>query len=864
MAPGESIRDYRIVRRLGEGGMSIVFLAESKETGAQVVLKQLQERHIFNRQFVDRFVQSAHIMRDLRHPHIARAIDCFEIDGKYYVVEEYLQGGSLSDLLENKVPIEERQALLWCRDVLLGINYAHESGVIHRDLKPGNLMLTENREVKITDFGIARAFGGPRLTETGIEMGTPAYMSPEQIQSPHEVDQRTDVYSMGIVLYELLTGDVPFDGTNDYSIKEKVVHRKPRPPRQINAAISPQVEGVILKALKKRPEDRYDGCHQFAVKIEEILKGKPPERKKWLPLAIGAGLAILLVSAFLLFGNRNSKDQGVAKPAVKVTPVEKKQTQPQAIEVSVGITPEAATLGVSEKKIFTAAVTGPSDTTVRWSLMPELGSIAADGTYTAPPSISVQQVVSVVAASTVEPSKSAEAKVTLTPVTLKLSHTRLELKPGEKVQLSVSVEGTSNKAVGWSSKFGSISADGLYVAPAMPPADAQFYITATSKADLKKSASIRVTIKPGVSVKLDPTEVTLSASQQQVFVATVAGSTDKTVTWTVEGKPGMMKDGIFIAPRTATKRVITITATSNEDPSKSDSARVTLIPVSIDLNPNQVTLEAGQQQKFEAIVEGHSNTNVSWSVSGSGLGTIDKYGTYVAPASIPREQAATVRAVSQADTEKVAMASVRLIPKPTLPERGPVLRPNETEQVCIFEHVQYGGGSRCFNPGQQLSDLGTLGNAISSIRAYGGARAAVYDGRSFGGNTAEFDGDIPDLKSRMIDRNKSWNDQIESLRVFPRVGVCVFEKAKFQGKADCWQPGQDQTDLSRSTVGNDEISSIKVFGPTVVTVFIDINFQNQGHPVTSDIPDLKDIKRGLQTWDNQISSIKLTRVNSRD
>src|SRR4029450_189336 len=158
------------------------------------------------------------IMQQVRHPHLAAVYDYIEHDGRYFIVEEYLPGGSLADLMAKGEAISQDEALRWCRDALRAVDYAHQSGIVHRDLKPGNLMLNQEREVKVTDFGIARRVGGPRLTKTGDEKGTPLYMSPEQIRTPDKVDHLSDVYSMGVVLYELLTRRVPFEGAAEFDI----------------------------------------------------------------------------------------------------------------------------------------------------------------------------------------------------------------------------------------------------------------------------------------------------------------------------------------------------------------------------------------------------------------------------------------------------------------------------------------------------------------------------------------------------------------------------------------------------------------------------------------------------------------------
>ena len=308
MQPGDLIGEFTIVRQIGEGGMAIVCLAEHQSDRTQVVVKQLRDQLAFDRQLVERFAQSAQIMRELRHPHLARVIEYLERDGRYFVVEEYLAGGSLADLLDRGDPYPERDALCWCRDALRAVNYAHENGIVHRDLKPGNLMLDDQRRVKVTDFGIARVFGGPRLTRTGREMGTPTYMSPEQIRSPHQVDHLTDVYSMGVVLYELLTHRVPFDGESDFEIKSQVVRDPPVPPRQIAPSLSPRLEAIVLKAVAKEPADRFGGCAEFALELESCMtRGAPGAVARWrtgawIWKAIGYLSAAILVLLVFRYG----------------------------------------------------------------------------------------------------------------------------------------------------------------------------------------------------------------------------------------------------------------------------------------------------------------------------------------------------------------------------------------------------------------------------------------------------------------------------------------------------------------------------------------------------------------------------------
>lgn len=273
LQPGDQIGAYTIVSMIGSGGMSDVYLAEEAGTQSQVVVKQLRQQYAAEPQLVERFIRGATVLKDLRHPHLARVLDCIVIDGRFYTVEEYLRGGSLEDLLAKSGAPSEAAALTWCRDVLSALNYVHEFAIVHRDLKPSNLMLDENGKIRVIDFGIARVFGEMRLTRAGDPaMGTPWYMSPEQIQTPGEIDHLSDVYSVGVVMYELLTGRLPFDGDTQFAIHEKITRQTAPSLRTIKPDIDPALEKIVVKAMDKDPKRRFGGCGEFALEIERYLK----------------------------------------------------------------------------------------------------------------------------------------------------------------------------------------------------------------------------------------------------------------------------------------------------------------------------------------------------------------------------------------------------------------------------------------------------------------------------------------------------------------------------------------------------------------------------------------------------------------
>ena len=312
MRPGERIGDYTVVSKIGEGGMSIVYLAEHASDGTRVVVKELKEQHRFNTQVVERFRREATILQELPHEHLARVFDVLSHEGKEYIIQEYLAGGSLADLLREGTPYKEEQAIRWCCDALQAMDYAHQKGVVHRDLKPSNLMLDDQGRIRVIDFGIARAFGQDRITRTHDgSIGTVEYMSPEQILTPHLIDHQTDVYSMGIVLYELLSGAVPFEGPTPFAVQQQITKQPPPPLKQLGRSVAPlrpdgggvhpQLARIVLHAIEKRPDRRFGGCAEFAQELNRYVTGQrgPDPVWAWRPLAIAGAALVLLIVALL-------------------------------------------------------------------------------------------------------------------------------------------------------------------------------------------------------------------------------------------------------------------------------------------------------------------------------------------------------------------------------------------------------------------------------------------------------------------------------------------------------------------------------------------------------------------------------------
>jgi beta-lactam-binding protein with PASTA domain len=263
---------YRIVRKLGAGGMATVYLAEDQELGRRVALKVLNERHAHDEQFVERFRREAQNAAGLSHPNIVSIFDRGETDdGTYYIAMEYLDGRTLKDLLRRRGPMPVRLALQYARQILAGMRFAHRHGIVHRDIKPHNVMVDNEGRLKVTDFGIARA-GASQMTEAGSIVGTAQYLSPEQARG-ESVDPRSDIYSMGIVLYEMLTGGVPFTGETPVEIAMKHLSAVPEPPSAKRDDVPRDVDLATLRALAKSADDRYQSAEEMDAELARIEQG---------------------------------------------------------------------------------------------------------------------------------------------------------------------------------------------------------------------------------------------------------------------------------------------------------------------------------------------------------------------------------------------------------------------------------------------------------------------------------------------------------------------------------------------------------------------------------------------------------------
>jgi eukaryotic-like serine/threonine-protein kinase len=256
---------YRILRRIGSGGMADVYSAEDTHLGRQVALKVLHRRFAQDQEFVERFRREASAAAGLQHPNVVGVFDRGRHDGTYYIAMEHLPGRTLKEIVGEDAPLAQERVVDFGLQILQAAGFAHRHGVIHRDFKPHNVIVDEQAHAKVTDFGIARA-GASEMTETGSIMGTAQYLSPEQAQG-HAVTATSDLYSIGVMLYEMLAGRLPFEGDSAVSIALKHLSEPPPALSQLRPDVHPALESVVMAALAKDPARRWQSAEDFAAAL---------------------------------------------------------------------------------------------------------------------------------------------------------------------------------------------------------------------------------------------------------------------------------------------------------------------------------------------------------------------------------------------------------------------------------------------------------------------------------------------------------------------------------------------------------------------------------------------------------------------
>jgi len=343
---------YEVEATLGEGGMARVFRGTDRVLGRTVAIKVLAGKYAGDDSFVARFRREAQAAAGLNHPNIVGVYDTGDHGDMHYIVMEYVEGDTLADVLRRDGPMNPDRASVVAGEVATALQAAHDTGLVHRDVKPGNVMIDDENRVKVMDFGIARAAADDTLTQTGVVLGTASYLSPEQAQGL-PVDARSDIYSLGCVLYEMLTGRPPFVGDTPVSIAYKHVNEEPRPPSELNPSVPAHLDAAVRRSLAKDPHDRFPSADAFRAALAggqagtatvpiaaaggdtEVLPptapapepAPQPRERSWVPMALIAAAILALAGILVLTlagpderaGRRERQEQQEQPPAEEPT-----------------------------------------------------------------------------------------------------------------------------------------------------------------------------------------------------------------------------------------------------------------------------------------------------------------------------------------------------------------------------------------------------------------------------------------------------------------------------------------------------------------------------------------------------------------
>ena len=286
---GRCLGDFQLLRRLGRGGMAVVYLAEQKSLQRPVALKVLRSSLVSDRQYVERFRREALAAAKLAHPHIVQIYDVGSEDGFHYIAQEYVAGPNLKQYLARHGALAPAQAIAIIAQVASALRVAAERGIVHRDIKPENTMLTTDGQVKVADFGLARIMDDRRqveLTQDGITLGTPLYMSPEQIEGK-PLDPRSDLYSLGIMAYQILAGCPPFEGDSPLSLAVQHLQKKPKPLESVRSDIPLGLCRIVERLLGKKPEDRFQSADELLEALHKVAQPVDAASEEGTPSSTG-------------------------------------------------------------------------------------------------------------------------------------------------------------------------------------------------------------------------------------------------------------------------------------------------------------------------------------------------------------------------------------------------------------------------------------------------------------------------------------------------------------------------------------------------------------------------------------------------
>jgi tetratricopeptide (TPR) repeat protein len=350
------IGQYKIIEKIGEGGMGVIYKAEHCTLEQIVAIKALPETFSANPDLRERFIREAKIQAKLSHPNVVNIHNFFEFEGNYYIVMEYVEGETLEALIKTKGLLPPDSCIRMFKQILAGIGYAHSKEIIHRDVKPSNIMINKDGIVKITDFGIAKITGDMMKTQPGVKVGTIWYMSPEIVKG-HSAGVSSDIYSLGVTLFEMITGNVPFSGNTEYTIMKNIVECPPPSPREFYPYVPVSLEKAILKAIAKEPAERFRSIEEF----EAALKANPEDDfreisaapagfqdvgvernsagifSKWKKqtIALSAALAITAALLFIYQNNGRRKTPSVASAEAGVV-LYPESNSPKTVDSGLG------------------------------------------------------------------------------------------------------------------------------------------------------------------------------------------------------------------------------------------------------------------------------------------------------------------------------------------------------------------------------------------------------------------------------------------------------------------------------------------------------------------------------------------------
>lgn len=339
---------YELEEPIGQGGMATVYRARRLSDGSVVAVKVLREPYSHDREFVERFEREAEAAASLDHPHVVPVLDRGQDGGVHFLVMEYVEGEDLKSLLRRCGPLPPDRAAAIAAAVCDALEYAHARGIVHRDVKPQNILLTPTGQVKVTDFGIARALSSATITETGTVLGSVHYLSPEQARG-EPASARSDLYALGVVLYEMLTGQLPFDGESPIAVVLKHLYEEPAPVRERNPAVPARLEGVVRRAMAKRPEDRYPSAAEMRADLEgraeywsegpTVVLDRPRKNpRRRARLAAGVAVAALAALASLAVAGWRALQAYVNVAEVTVPDLRGRSfTEAQAVAADLGL-----------------------------------------------------------------------------------------------------------------------------------------------------------------------------------------------------------------------------------------------------------------------------------------------------------------------------------------------------------------------------------------------------------------------------------------------------------------------------------------------------------------------------------------------